>query len=267
VTIDGQAQDIPANTIRTITYLPDGQQRVVDRPYAGATVPQAVSVTTVEATDEDEDGNPIRTLVETRIEPVPAPGSPAPVEVASAEPVVPVTTAAVAYAPQAQATAAFFPPLPPIRIALPLFETPAPAQAMADAGMDASRDLRITRDPTTGHFIARIRINGVEVRAIVDTGAQETILSAQDARATGAARDLVGSTQMAGIGGYTLLHIAQVRSMEVGGQQLGGFRAAIGQEGIPFTLLGQTEINRLGRIVIEDGVMTISPRRAQVALR
>ena len=48
--------------------------------------------------------------------------------------------------------------------------------------------------------------------------------------------------------------------MDVGGQQLGGFNAVIGQAGIPYTLLGQSEISRLGRIVIEDGVMTISAR-------
>jgi hypothetical protein len=64
-----------------------------------------------------------------------------------------------------------------------------------------------------------------------------------------------------------MLSVTHVRSMEVGGQQLGGFSAAIGQEGIPFTLLGQTEITRLGRIVIEDGVMTITPRNAQMASR
>jgi clan AA aspartic protease (TIGR02281 family) len=259
VMVDGQAQDVPAGTVRTITYFPDGRQSVIDSPFADESVPQAVTITTTQTTEEDEDGNPIQTVVETRIEPVAvAAATPAPIP---AEP----ATAAAAYAPRFQTTLAAFPPLPPIQIALPLFD--APAQAMADVSLDAPHDLRIGRDPTTGHFIARIRINGVEVRAIVDTGAQETILSAQDARATGATHDVIGSRPMAGIGGYTMLSVAHVRSMEVGGQQLGGFSAAIGQEGIPFTLLGQTEITRLGRIVIEDGVMTITPRNAQMASR
>jgi clan AA aspartic protease (TIGR02281 family) len=130
-----------------------------------------------------------------------------------------------------------------------------------------TRALSIHRDPRTGHFIAPIRINGITIQAIVDTGAQDTILSARDARATGAAQNIVRSEPMAGIGGYTMLSVARLRSMEVAGQNLGSFTAAIGQEGIPYTLLGQTEITRLGRIVIEDGVMTITPRAAQVAFR
>jgi len=127
--------------------------------------------------------------------------------------------------------------------------------------------LRICRDGDTGHFIAPVRINGVNVRAIIDTGAQNTILSARDARITGAAKDIVRSEPMTGIGGYTMLNVTRIHSMEIGGQELGSFTAAIGQEGIPYTLLGQTEIARLGRIVIEDGVMTITPRSPRMASR
>ncbi len=117
--------------------------------------------------------------------------------------------------------------------------------------------MHIRRDQN-GSFVANVLMNGVVVRAIIDTGAQCTILSVEDARQTGADRDITHSETMAGIGGYTQLNVTRVRSMNVGGQQLGGFRAVIGQAGIPYTLLGQTEISRLGRIVIEDGVMTIS---------
>ena len=262
--------------MQIIRYGVDGRQTVTSSPFAGPVVPQAVSVTTVSTTEEDDQGNLVQTVVETRIEPVAAiPMTLAAMPEIGVPPVPPlpeqVPTSAFAYAPS-QAQPAFFPPLPPIQIALPLIQPPehwTPRQALASAGpvAPATRDLRISRDPATGHFIAPIRINGVEVRAIIDTGAQETILSARDARATGAVQDVVGSEPMAGIGGYTMLHVVQVRSMEVGGQQLGGFRAAVGQEGIPYTLLGQTEISRLGRIVIEDGVMTISPRITQVAMR
>jgi len=115
--------------------------------------------------------------------------------------------------------------------------------------------------------VATIRINGIPVRAIIDTGAQSTILSARDARATGADREIIRSEPMAGIGGYTQLAVTHLQSMEVAGQQLGNFTAAIGAEGIPYTLLGQTELARLGRIVIDDGVMTIAARETQVAAR
>jgi len=127
------------------------------------------------------------------------------------------------------------------------------------AMLGEQQTMHIRRDPS-GSFVANVLMNGVPVRVIIDTGAQCTILSMQDARQTGADRDIMRSETMAGIGGYTQLNVTRVRSMDVGGQQLGGFNAVIGQAGIPYTLLGQSEISRLGRIVIEDGVMTISAR-------
>ena len=241
IVVDGHIQDVPDGVVRTISYAPGGRQIVRDEPFAGVAAPGGATVTTIETSDEDADGRDVHTTVVTRIEPI----------------------AAVAYAPPAEMPAA-----------QPVAESPPPALAVEpdaidvpEPGSPAPRELRIRRDPATGHFITPVRINGIAVRAIVDTGAQGTILSARDARATHADRDIVRSRPMAGIGGLTMLAIAHLRSMEVGGQQLGGIDAAIGQEGIPYTLLGQSEIARLGRIVIEAGVMTISPRGAQVAAR
>lgn len=278
------SQSAPAGTIRTIRTAADGQQTVFDTPFAGPSIPGAVTITTVETTEEDEDGNPIQTFAETRIEPVSAVGYSAPVQQASFQRVpfdpspfqsAPLPPAPVSPAPLQQAEA--FP-----MTASPTILAPAPTPHLnvdlaalmetypGDGGLrmaSAPQSLRIPRDRDTGHFIAPININGVRVRAIIDTGAQETILSARDARATGANRDIVSTEAMAGIGGYTTLNVTRVHSMEVAGQQLGGFTAAIGQEGIPYTLLGQTEIARLGRIEIEDGVMTITPRTSTLALR
>lgn len=325
-TLDPSLTSIPPGVMRTISFAADGHPVVVDRPYTGQQDIQPVQIVTVQTTEEDENGNPIRTSVETRLEPI----------------------TAFAYSPQGPQMAYSPPqavqPIQPPHVdgpmlaslltspqdagddddavdttSQPLIETaldiPAPdfgpeevAQRMPMRAGDfdtfivpallrsgpmtvpiqaaqripafddgpiapavlASRDARalsIYRDPRTGHFIAPIRINGITIQAIVDTGAQDTILSARDARATGAAHDIVRSEPMAGIGGYTMLNVARLRSMEVAGQNLGSFTAAIGQEGIPYTLLGQTEITRLGRIVIENGVMTITPRAAQVAFR
>lgn len=127
--------------------------------------------------------------------------------------------------------------------------------------------LRIKRDGRSGHFIVPIIMNGVQVKAIVDTGASGTILSPEDAAATGADRDVTYARPGVGIGGATTLYATRVRSLEIGGQRIKGFAADIGQRGIPYTLLGQPEIAKLGRIVIEDGVMTIYPKGVQMASR
>ncbi len=330
--LDPALANIAPGVMRTISFAPDGHPIVVDRPYTGQTDIQPVQVVTIQTTEEDEDGNPISTKVETRLQPltafayapqgpqmtymppqaaqpIPAPhvdgkmlasflpatpdadgdalGDPASLPLEQTALDIPApdfgpeesASTPVELAERAPMRAGDFdtftipallrsgPAIVPIqaaqRIPSPDYSPVVPAVLASGT----SRPLAIHRDPRTGHFIAPIRINGVVIQAIVDTGAQDTILSAQDARATGAARDIVRSEPMAGIGGYTMLSVAKLRSMEVAGQNLGSFTAAIGQEGIPYTLLGQTEINRLGRIVIEDGVMTITPRAAQVAFR
>ncbi len=280
VGIDQAAQTVPAGMIRTIRTAADGQQTIVDMPFSGQAIPGAVTITTVETTEEDEDGTPIQTVAETRIEPVAMAGYSAPFQQASFQrlpfeqapvqqaPFQPAPFQHAEYLPMMTSPAMLSPvPTPHLNVDLAALMDSYPVAAGLRMA-SAPQSLRIPRDRETGHFIAAIAINGVPVRAIIDTGAQETILSARDARATGANRDIVSTEPMAGIGGYTTLNVTRVHSMEVAGQQLGGFTAAIGQEGIPYTLLGQTEIARLGRIEIEDGVMTITPpRTALIALR
>lgn len=130
-----------------------------------------------------------------------------------------------------------------------------------------ARPVRVPRDKETGHFVTDVLMNGVKVPVIIDTGATGTILSPGAAKATGAMRDVTHTQNAAGIGGVTQLSVTRIRSFAVGGREIGGFEALIGREGIPYTLLGQTELRRLGRIVIEDDVLTITPRDPRVATR
>jgi clan AA aspartic protease (TIGR02281 family) len=258
VVVDGRMQDVPAGVVRTVSYEPGGRQLIHDEPFAGAAMPGAATVTTTETTDEDERGNAIRTTVVTRIEPMAAAAyAPPPGYVVQQAAMSGAIRPAIYTAPQASP---FEEAAPHLDTDTDVLDTPAPADSRPQI-------VHIKRDPMTGHFIAAIRINGVAIRAIVDTGAQTTVLSARDAQATGADRDVTRTEAMAGIGGYSMLRVTHVRSMDVGGQALGGCTASIGAEGIPYTLLGQTEIARLGRIVIENGEMTITPRTLEIAAR
>lgn len=130
---------------------------------------------------------------------------------------------------------------------------------------EPGRPVTIRRDPASGHFITKVVMNGVATRMIIDTGASGTILSPDAARSTGAFRNVTHSRLAAGIGGVTALNATRVRSLVIGGRDIGSFDALIGREGIPHSLLGQTELRRLGRIVIENDVLTITPRESFVA--
>ncbi len=183
---------------------------------------------------------------------------------------VSTTQVAAATAPRAPRTpVAYY--APPARA-----EYAQPAPRLDYAGFDAPADepalgegrvLRIKRDRMTGHFIAPVLMNGVKRRVIIDTGAMSTILSPEDAAAIGADRDVRGTRPGVGIGGYTTLYMTRVRQLEIGGRSIGGFDADIGQQGIPQTLLGQTEISKLGTLVIADGEMIIYPKGVQLASR
>ncbi|WP_380783675.1 TIGR02281 family clan AA aspartic protease [Sphingomonas sp. R86520] len=238
VEIGGQVQDVPANTVRTVTTV-DGRTRIVDAAWQGGeATPGMAAITTTETTDEDGDGHVLSRTIVTCIEPQRA------------------TVAVVAYAP---------PPVPP---PVPRIEID-PADLDDPVALGTPRVLHIKRDPWDGHFVAAMTINGVPIRAIIDTGAAYSILSTQDARETGADRAVQREEVAVGIGGYTRVGVARVASVEIGGQSLGRMTMRIGQPGIPYTLLGQPEIARLGRVTIEDGVMTITPRglATQVAMR
>lgn len=236
VIVDGRLHEVPDGVVRIISYRPGGVQTIRDKPFHGAVTTGAATITTEETTEVDGRGRPLNTWVVTRIEPIHVAANVARAILPHSSPAAPPNSGVAHLDVQ---------PGPPLSL----------GQERAAPG-----PLRIGRDPTTGHFIIPIRINGIVVRAIVDTGAANTVLSARDARATGADGAIVDTQAMVGIGGYTMLNVARVRSLEIAGQDLGGLSTPIGQDGLGFTLLGQSEIARLWRIVIEDGTMTIIPR-------
>ncbi|MBB5730857.1 retropepsin-like aspartic protease family protein [Sphingomonas prati] len=231
----GERQDVPANTVRTVTMV-NGRTSIVDAAWRGGeATPGLAAITTTETTDEDEEGHVLSRTLVTRIEPQRA------------------TVVLLSYAPP--------PPAPRIEIDAGYLDEPV--------ALGTPRVMRIDRDSWGGHFVASLVVNGVPVRAIIDTGSAYSILSADDARATGADRAVHREETAIGIGGYTLVGVARVTSVEIGGQSLGRLTMRIGQPGMPYTLLGQSEIARLGRVTIEDGVMTITPRgvATQVAMK
>jgi clan AA aspartic protease (TIGR02281 family) len=243
VVVDGQVQEVPHGVVRVISWQPGGYQQVHDEPFQGHAMPGSATVTNTETTVGDG-AWPARTMIVTRIVPTPA-----------------------SAAPRRMWRSADLPPPAPAR-AQPSYQAAEPERiSFPDTENATPGTVRIRRDPATGHFITTVRVNGVPIRAIVDTGAANTILSPSDAHATGADGEIVDTQRMIGIGGYTMLNVARVRSLEVAGQNLGTFSTPVGQQGLGYSLLGQSEIARLGRIVIEDGTMTITPRRIQMSSR
>ncbi|MBD8702020.1 clan AA aspartic protease [Sphingomonas sp. CFBP 13714] len=239
VTVNGESFDVPAGTTRVITYLPSGKQQISDRQWDGQIGTEVASggIVITETVEEDDHGRILSRKVATQFEPQR----------------VAYTRRIPTYRQAIHRHPAYVPPrlIPDLS---KLSETQPPSMPGV---------MRIKRDGRSGHFIANIRINGVAIKAIIDTGATYTLLTPEAAHAVGAYQSIIRNERAVGIGGMATVAVARLRTMEVAGQQFGSMIARIGQRGIAYTLLGQTEIARLGRVVIEDGVMTIIPQGAQ----
>ena len=238
VLIDGKPMDIPAGIMRTVITSPKGTE-IVDKPWTKPATPGMATITTTTTYEEDDRGRLLSRRVETRIEPQ--------------------------YIAYAQSNVEHLAPSV-TQTSAPHLDTDITAIEEENISPSSPQIMRLKRDGWGGHFVASIKINGVKIKAIIDTGAAYTILTPEAARSAGI-MEAERTEPAYGIGGLTSVGVVRLKSLEVGGQQLGRTTVRIGQPGIPYTLLGQTEIIRLGRVIIEDGVLTIIPRGVQMASR
>ncbi len=104
-------------------------------------------------------------------------------------------------------------------------------------------ELRASRD---GHFHADARIDGVNVRFLVDTGATTTALAPDDAERIGfdlAALDYDHVVNTAN--GQTLVARVRLGDVDLGGIRATGVVATIHQDGLDQSLLGMNFLDRL----------------------
>lgn len=104
------------------------------------------------------------------------------------------------------------------------------------------------------------------VRFAVDTGAEITIIREQDAAAMGAMPTDLHDREVVVIGSVMPMKGATVPSMRVAGVDLGETEVLIGPDTLPFSLLGQKEIARLGAVEFDGDVMTVRPSRGEESL-
>lgn len=96
--------------------------------------------------------------------------------------------------------------------------------------------------------------DGVELA--VDTGAEVTILRQSDATAMGAQLEPLHDSQ---VRATLSMKGAVIPAMTAAGVDFTNTRVLIGPDNLPYSLLGQTEIARLGRVEFEGDVMRIRP--------
>lgn len=107
---------------------------------------------------------------------------------------------------------------------------------------------RAIRRADDGMFYVEALVNGAPVRFLVDTGASHTILTPHDAARIGAraarARDVVTAAGKVRFGWATL------DSISLAGHEVADAVAAIADDRLPVSLLGQDMMARVGRVTI-----------------
>lgn len=99
---------------------------------------------------------------------------------------------------------------------------------------------------TLGHFKVRGQINGgSSVEMLVDTGASLVFMPASDAKRLGIdyKRGQIGRASTAN--GVVTMYVIRLDSVKIGDIELNQVDAAIQEEGLPFTLLGMSFLNRM----------------------
>lgn len=110
-----------------------------------------------------------------------------------------------------------------------------------------------------GLFYLTAAVKGVPVRFLIDTGSSAVILAPHDAKAIGLDRpDMVFDTTMSTAGGKTRIAWANLASVQIGAREIKDLGAAVVQDGLPVSLMGQSVLSQLGVITIDGDQLRVN---------
>lgn len=108
------------------------------------------------------------------------------------------------------------------------------------------------------HFYADAEVNGEDVRFLVDSGASDVVLTLDDAETAGIdTRDDAFVGRAATANGETRFMPVRIERLRIGKLEARGVRAAVIEEGLGVSLLGQSFLERVGKVEIEGDEMRL----------
>lgn len=109
-----------------------------------------------------------------------------------------------------------------------------------------------------GHYWATARVNGAVVKFLVDTGATMISLTKRDARKIGVNTDkLVRSMDVRTAAGRVKAGTVFIDKIEIDGVMLENVQAVVLEEGLEYSLLGMSFLNRLEGWDVTPGAIVI----------
>ena len=125
------------------------------------------------------------------------------------------------------------------------------------------KEVRIRMSPD-GHFWARVRLNGVERRMLVDSGATVTALSVETARAAGLEpSDGLTPLLITTANGTVRARRATVAQLRLGAISAPDTAVVVSPAFGDMSVLGMNFLSRLKSWRVEEGVLVLEPHRPQ----
>lgn len=109
-----------------------------------------------------------------------------------------------------------------------------------------------------GHYWASARVNGVAVKFLVDTGATLVALNKRDARRVGLDLDnLQRNLDVRTAAGRVKASSAIIETMDIDGVEVEDVSAVVMEDGLEYSLLGMSFLNRLDSWVVTPNAIII----------
>lgn len=136
---------------------------------------------------------------------------------------------------------------------------PTPAGPRDDSGRESSYDRAMDiRQASDGHYYVNARVNGSEVRLLVDTGATFTVLSKRQAERAGifpSPGEYTASVRTAS--GIEKAAPARIRDLEIGDARLEDVPALVMDTPADISVLGIGTLQRFKSYEVRNGVLTL----------
>jgi len=116
------------------------------------------------------------------------------------------------------------------------------------------------RADISGHYFVRAEVNGVPIVFMVDTGATDVAITQKDAARIGLkVAELHYDMPYDTANGTAYGARVSLNSVEIGPIKVSNIKGSVLPEGLNFSLLGMSFLNRLSGYKVVDGVLTLYP--------
>ncbi|HUF86915.1 MAG TPA: TIGR02281 family clan AA aspartic protease [Thermohalobaculum sp.] len=133
------------------------------------------------------------------------------------------------------------------------------SQLFPDRARPAGEQAVTLRRAGDGHFYARARVNGTEIRFLVDTGASSVVLSRADAARIGLDPESLSYTVPAHTANGTVMGApVQLERVELGGVAASGVRAMVNAGEMRTSLLGMSYLGGFSRLSVEGDTLRLT---------